>query len=96
MDIHSRLQSRISKRRNLIRQVETDVAVLKVRRREVAQIADSFSNGQEVLHAFNENLRDARRFVNELADDQRLDKRLKNMIVANDRHIRFFGYGLVV
>ena len=78
--ITQRLQSRISKRRNVIRQVEQDVAVLKTQRHMIREL-NLGDYGYSVVANLNETLRDAREFVKNLADDQKLDKRLKNIVL---------------
>lgn len=78
--ITQRLQSRISKRRNAIRCIEEDVAILKIQRHATREL-DLGDFGANIIANLNETLRDAREFVKNLADDQKLDKRLKNIVL---------------
>ena len=81
--IHSRLQSRLSLRRNFIHQVEEDVALL-VNTRRLLRVA--FDMEGEAI--FRDQINYHRATIKALADDQRLDKQLKNIVVADERHWR--------
>lgn len=76
--IHQRLQSRISHRRNAIRVVETDVAIMSRRRSEFLEAGFDMT---ETFHG-------ARRLIRELAADQKLDKQLANVLTGVARQRR--------
>lgn len=77
--IHSRLQSRLSLRRNFIRLVEEDVAVLVAARRGLRDM------GYDIGEHIYQSISNCRATIKSLADDQRLDKELKNIVVADGR-----------
>ena len=77
--IQQRLQSRISRRSTAIRHVEADVALLK-RQRQTARDLDMGFLTDGTVENINDTLYDARILIKGLADDQRLDKQLKNVL----------------
>lgn len=87
--IQQRLQSRISKRRNAIRFIEEDIATAKATRAiavGLASIFDSDVNITELNHEIYTN----RQIVKAMADDQRLDKRIKQVINTVNDTRRFY------
>jgi translation initiation factor 2 alpha subunit (eIF-2alpha) len=76
--IDQRLQSRISKRRNFIRFMEEDVAYKKASRHAIRGLELDFDH---VIHSLNEKIHEERKTLKQLADDQKLDKQLKNIML---------------
>lgn len=89
MSIQSRLQSRISKRRNTIRMIEEDVFELKNTRKVLDSIG--YDRDEEPLMSVREGIFQGRKLVNELAEDQRLDKALKNIVTLTNANRRYYG-----
>ena len=82
--IHSRLQSRLSLRRNFIHQVEEDVAMLVNTRRHLRAAFDMEGDADILRDQINYH----RATIKALAEDQRLDKQLKNIVVSDERQWR--------
>lgn len=76
--IQQRLQSRISKRRNAIRKVESDVSLLVSEGR--AMRALDYDRDDYGYIGVVESIREGKHLIRHLADDQKLDKRIKNVI----------------
>lgn len=89
--IPQRLQSRISKRRNLIRHVENDVAVMKTQRHTIRSL-DIGPEAYGILCDLGFGISDGRKLVSELADDQKLDKQLSGMLTAAQQRVRYMGF----
>lgn len=79
--IDQRLQSRISKRRNFIRFMEEDVAYKKASRHAIRGLDLDFDHIPHVIHSLNEKIHEGRKTLKQLADDQKLDKQLKNIML---------------
>jgi hypothetical protein len=75
--IRQRLQSRISLRRNTIRELEADLVCLKQYKYHMNYIKDAISDYKEEI-AF-------------LALDQKLDRQLYAMLIEQDRNNRYFN-----
>lgn len=88
--IQQRLQSRISRRRNFIRYEEEVLATMKQQRRNVRNCSDLFGvkfPTDDLIEKIN-GVRDE---LKGLADDQRLDKRIKQVLSEQDSIRRFYG-----
>lgn len=80
--IQQRLQSRISKRRNFIRFVEEDIRELKAVRKGAYLLSELFGyeyDSEQRIH-IDETIYKQRQIANRLAEDQKLDKRLKGIV----------------
>lgn len=93
----SKLQSRVAKRRNLIRIVEEDysTASLMIFMKRSGMIED-FEASLQDMYSVRRNIRAT---LNELADDQRLDKNILKIVYAHEKrpwsvgekgHVTFF------
>lgn len=83
--LHQRLQSRISKRRNFIRAEEETLNTLKTQRIVCRKLlADLSLEDSFGLSGLNEEIYTLRNELKGLADDQRLDKQLKNLITYHE------------
>ena len=60
-----------------------DAAVVKAQRKVISELDDTAY--MFVVDSLNENLRDVRVLIAGLADDQRLDKQLKTLLVRVER-----------
>jgi hypothetical protein len=88
--IESRLQSRISRRRNVIRDAEDEVSMLVQRRKWLQEDGDA----PYAEHAFvTDSVKEGRKFISTLADDQKLDKKLKIIVGAYSYNRRLYGIG---
>lgn len=85
--IEQRLQSRISKRRNFIRTIEQDVAMLKSRRKAIRDLDLGFDS---VVYSLSNDIFGGKVLIRQLADDQRLDKRLKVLVGEIESNRRFY------
>lgn len=86
--IQQRLQSRISLRRNSIRAVESSIQSLRQQRTFVRKMLDGESN--DFLDGLSEELYMQRELVKALADDQKLDKALKNLVTGVNVERRYY------
>lgn len=89
--IPQRLQSRISKRRNLIRHVENDVAVMKTQRHTIRSL-DIGPDAYGIMSELGFGISNGRKLVSELADDQKLDKQLSFILTRQERQFRYLGF----
>ena len=86
--IEQRLQSRISRRRNFIRFMEDSVAGDKASRLVIKELDLGF---EHVADSLSKKIAESKRLISGLADDQRLDKALKNMVVMVNTNRRHYG-----
>lgn len=87
--IQQRLQSRIAKRRNLIRAVEEEVAMVSQQRRFMREDG-ALRDDPGYVFISNEAF-EGRKFIKGLAADQKLDKQLSNLVTLTNSTRRHYG-----
>lgn len=90
--IQQRLQSRISRRRNVIRECEEEVSMLVQQRRWLREEGTG-EEGADVrdFRYLNAEVREAKQFIASMADNQKLDKQLAGIVLGLSQTRRHYG-----